>query len=311
MHIFRWDLDKTYLQTDIESLRGLIRAGLQTAEQKRNVPGSRSLLRALTQHDPGSRVFVLSGSPTQMREVLSEKLRLDGIEVDELVLKNNLRNLRKGRLRAVTDQLGYKLPQLLLARTHSPAHATETLFGDDSEVDALVYAAYAAIVRGDLDVNGLEKLLRAGKAYPDAIELALAAARELQHHDAVEDIFIHLDRGVPAARFHLLGPSVWPVFSWFQAGLRLAVRGRIDNESAAHVVLDGAREAGLDARRVANLCQDAVRRNLVTPEPLSEIFSHAILDGYRAPVERAIQRLGTIRDPLPTGPPRYLDFLRG
>lgn len=311
MHIFRWDLDKTYLQTDIESVRGLIRAGLQTAEEKRNVPGSRALLRALTAHDPDSRVFVLSGSPTQMRDVLAAKLKLDGIQVDQLVLKNNLRNLRRGRLRAVRDQLGYKLPQLLMARSRTPHDATETLFGDDSEVDALVYAAYAALVRGDLAIDGLRDLLVAGRAYPDAVQNALDAAGSIRTHDAVEDIFIHLDRGVPSVRFQLLGARIWPVFAWFQAGLRLATRGRIPIASAAEVVREGAAEAGHDPGRVANLCQDAVRRNLVDVETLDAIFAHTILEPYRAPVERAIRRLGDVRDPLPTGAPRYLDFLRG
>ena len=87
MHVYRWDLDKTYLETDFHSVRGLIRSALEPAEAKRNVPGSAALLRALSSR-PGSRVIFLSGSPTQLREVLERKLELDGVRFDELHLKD-------------------------------------------------------------------------------------------------------------------------------------------------------------------------------------------------------------------------------
>ena len=310
MHVFRWDLDKTYLDTDIGSVRGLIRAGLQRADEKRNVPGSRTLLTNLVAHDPDTRVFVLSGSPTQMRKVLAQKLALDGIEVHEFVLKNNLRNLRRGRLHAVRDQLGYKLSELLGARTRTPADATETLFGDDSEVDALVYAAYAAVVRGDLDAAGLERILRAGRNYDDVTTSALRAAEQIQRYDAVQDVFIHVDRGVPASRFALLGAGVWPVYSWFQAALRLHARGRLTAEAAADVVVDCAEARAWGPTPVANLCQDAIRRNLLEPEALLRVFEDPRLDAHRAAVVRAAERLGSLRDPLDEAPPRYLEFLR-
>ena len=51
-HIFRWDLDKTYLRTDFETVRDLIKTALQTPEEKVNVPGAVELLRELKRdHD--------------------------------------------------------------------------------------------------------------------------------------------------------------------------------------------------------------------------------------------------------------------
>ena len=43
--IFRWDLDKTYLQTDFDSVRALLRTAFEGAEAKRTVPGAATLLR--------------------------------------------------------------------------------------------------------------------------------------------------------------------------------------------------------------------------------------------------------------------------
>src|SRR5262249_35190663 len=107
-HIFRWDLDKTYLRTDFDSLRGLLRAA-----DKRAVPGAPALLRALrAAGGPAHRISIISGSPEQMRKVLEAKLALDGVACDEFVLKPNLKNLLRGRFRAIRAQVPYKLPAL-------------------------------------------------------------------------------------------------------------------------------------------------------------------------------------------------------
>src|SRR5688572_29796128 len=113
-HTFRWDLDKTYLRTEFDSLRGLARSAIETAADKQAFPGATALLRALKQD--GNRICIVSGSPTQMRQVLAAKLALDGIAYDEFVLKNNLKNLLRGRFRSVRAQIPYKLPAMLQSR---------------------------------------------------------------------------------------------------------------------------------------------------------------------------------------------------
>lgn len=311
MHVFRWDLDKTYLETDIDSVRGLLRAAVQRAHQKRNVPGSAALVRALQRHDAHARVFVLSGSPTQMRPVLEEKLRLDGLDIDELILKDNLGNLRRGRLRAVKDQLGYKLPHLLVSRTREPSGVGETLFGDDSEVDALVYTAYACLVEGSLDVQGLERILVLGNVYPDARAMALDAAGRIERADAVEDIFIRVEKGVPLQRFDLLGGRVTPVFSWLQAALVLERRGRLSRELMLDVLRACTDEASLQDGALVGLLQDAVRRRLTDADHIREIADDPRLEAMRDRLLRAIDRLNGRIDPVrPPSPPDWAGFLR-
>ena len=93
-HVFRWDLDKTYLKSEFDSVRDLVSAALESAQDKQAFPGARALLRSLSRNH-GYRICIVSGSPTQMRRVLAAKLALDGIEYSEFVLKNNLRNLAR------------------------------------------------------------------------------------------------------------------------------------------------------------------------------------------------------------------------
>ena len=160
--ITRWDLDKTYLRSRFDTLSELVASALEGVEEKRTVPGATALLRELSA--AGGRVHVLSGSPRQMRAKLGQKLRLDGVTWDELTLKPNLSNLLHLRLRALRDQLGYKLPELLEARARDQTRfgrgnlVREVLVGDDSESDAFVYSLYADLCSGNLGARELDRI---------------------------------------------------------------------------------------------------------------------------------------------------------
>ncbi len=229
LRIYRWDMDKTYLQTDFHSVRGLLRAAVEPAWAKKAVPGATALLRELGKEGPGwrPRIYIVSGSPTQMREKLEEKLRIDGVRYDALVLKDNLGNLRRGRLRAVRGQFGYKLPELVTGRVGLGAAVKETLFGDDAEIDAVVYSVYADAVAGRIGNVELSRILEAGGAYSDDIVATLAALRRVSMADAVERIFIRMEKGRALADFEPLGPRVIPVRTWYAAALVLAGSGEL------------------------------------------------------------------------------------
>src|SRR3954466_812196 len=116
-HISRWDLDKTYLRTEFDTMRDLVKTAFERADEKRTNPRASTLPREMVSADVS--VHILSGSPEQMRRRLEDKLRLDGISWDSFTLKPHLQNLLRLRFRAVKDQLGYKLPALLQARSLS------------------------------------------------------------------------------------------------------------------------------------------------------------------------------------------------
>src|SRR6185295_10409213 len=188
-HVYRWDLDKTYLKSEFETLRDLVRSAFEKAEAKRAVPGAAAMLRELRK-GAGARVCFISGSPRQMRRVLTRKLQLDGVEFDEFILKPNLRNFFRGRFRALREQVGYKLPALLAGRSGLPDATRETCFGDDSEADAFVYSLRA-------DRALVDEILRRARVYPDDAARTLALAESLQRADAVGRICIRLDLHSP------------------------------------------------------------------------------------------------------------------
>jgi len=262
-HVYRWDLDKTYLRTEFDTLRDLLRTAFEKARDKVNVPGTAALMRELRENGvTPNRVCIISGSPRQMRSVLTEKLRLDGATWDEMVLKPNLSNVLRGRFRALRDQVGYKLPALLESRARTPVDADETLFGDDAESDAFVYSLYADLVSGAVDEETLFAILEASGTYEDVALRAMEAAASLEHREAVGRIFIHLDRRTPPAHFRRYGPRLVPVFNYFQAALVLMADGQLGPVSVARVAAEMVANYGYSLLSLGNSLQDLARRGL-------------------------------------------------
>src|SRR5215468_1910138 len=321
--IYRWDLDKTYLQTEFDTFRQLVRTAMQKASEKQAVPGAAALIRELRAQGD-SRLCIISGSPTQMRNVLEAKLKLDGVEWDELVLKDNVRNLLRGRFRALRGQVGYKLPVLLESRIHAPVEAEEVLFGDDAEADAFIYSLYADLVAGRVDEAVLGQVLEAAQVYPDDRERIFKAWRAVPRADPVRRIFIHLDRLTPPAYFARYGPRVVPIFNYFQAALVLLADGELNAAQVARVALEMVQTAGHNLLTLSNSFQDLVRRGLpvqAVAAPLLQALEGAlqgregVLQALRplpdivAAFSRRVAALGTTPPPPEARPIDYLSVL--
>ncbi len=271
-HVFRWDLDKTYLRTEFDSLADLARNAMQNAADKQAYPGATALLRALKQD--GHRICIVSGSPTQMRQVLAAKLALDGIQYDEFVLKNNLKNILRGRFRALRAQIPYKLPAMLQSRIGAPAEH-ETLFGDDAEADAIIYCLYADVVAGRISISDLERVLVASRAYDDDAERILDLARRVPKQNAVKRMFIHLDRKSPPLGFRRFGPRLVPVFNYFQAAMVLYQDKVLSARQVIFVALEMLDSKQYELGHLATSVQDVIRRGRVTREAALQLTAEA------------------------------------
>jgi hypothetical protein len=271
-HTFRWDLDKTYLRTEFDSLKDLAKSAIETAADKQAYPGATALLRALRQG--GNRICIVSGSPTQMRQVLAAKLALDGVEYDEFVLKNNLKNILRGRFRALRAQIPYKLPAMLASRINVPA-PHETLFGDDAEADAIIYCLYADLIAGTVSLQDLERVLIASRAYEDDAERCLDLARRVPHAPAVTRMFIHLDRRSPPMGFRRFGPRLVPVFNYFQAALVLYEDHVLTARQVIFVALEMLDSGQYALGHLATSVQDVIRRGRVARESALRLTEEA------------------------------------
>ena len=271
-HTFRWDLDKTYLRTEFDSLKDLAKSAIETAADKQAFPGATALLRALRQD--GNRICIVSGSPTQMRQVLAAKLALDGVEYDEFVLKNNLKNILRGRFRALRAQIPYKLPAMLASRIAAPGEA-ETLFGDDAEADAVIYCLYADLVSGTVSLSDLERVLTASRAYEDDAARCLDLANRVPKSPVVKRIFIHLDRRSPPMGFRRFGPRLVPVFNYFQAALVLYADKVLTARQVIFVALEMLDSRQFELGHLATSVQDVIRRGRITRDKALELVAEA------------------------------------
>ncbi|MCA9562371.1 MAG: hypothetical protein KC561_02735 [Myxococcales bacterium] len=273
LHHFRWDLDKTYLKTEFDTVRDLMKTFVQSADQKRNVPGARTLLKELLRVGGGEaerRLTFISGSPRQMRQVLAQKLELDGVRPDAFILKPNLSNLLKLRFKAIRSQVGYKLTALLQSRvTERPAE--EILFGDDAEMDAFIYSLYADLVKRGVTPDSLNRILRASgtakRHREDILDLYNTVPPD---QTKVRRIFINLDQRSPLARFGKFGSRVVPVFNYFQAAVVLYFEGMLPLSSLV-AVIEAMGPQGYTPARLANSMQDLMRRGVISDQQIGEL----------------------------------------
>src|SRR3954466_9743795 len=263
--IARWDLDKTYLRTDFDTVRDLVRTAIERPDQKRTVPGAAPLLRELGR--AGVEIHILSGSPEQLRSRLEQKLRLDGARWASLTLKPNLENLIRLRFRALRGQLGYKLPALLRRRCEAVRQRDdagelvhEVLLGDDAEADAFVYSLYADVCLGKVDMLTLAEVMRRGEAYEDTIADALRFAGYVQKGPVVERILIHLDRQSSPSDFRLFGDRVVPFYNYLQAAFVLHEDNRIPARAVLRVAQDLVVAHNFDSAALARSYLDLSRR---------------------------------------------------
>ncbi len=235
--VYRWDLDKTYLRTEFDTVRDLVKTAFESAAQKRTVPGAAALLRELRATEPRG-IFIVSGSPEQLRRVLEAKLRLDGIRWDSFTLKPQLRALLRGRFRFLRDQVGYKLGALLETRAEMPADVEEFLFGDDAEADAFIYSIYADICAGLVESDVLMSVLRSAGVYENDLPRLVRLASRVPRHDGARRIFIHLDRVSSPAVFDEYGGRVCPFYNYFQPAIVLLEQGALGTLGALRVAAE-------------------------------------------------------------------------
>jgi hypothetical protein len=232
--VYRWDLDKTYLRTEFDTVRDWVRTAFETARDKQTVPGAGALLREIREADPFG-IYIVSGSPEQLRRVLEAKLRLDGVRWDGLVLKPQLTNILRGRFRFIKEQIAYKLGAMLETRATLPADTDEVMFGDDAEADALIYCLYADLATGRVTADLFQQVLESAGAYPDAITRLVQLAEQIAHGGHTRRIFIHLDRVSNVDAFAELGTRVCTFHNYFQPAMVLMRHGALDPISVVRV----------------------------------------------------------------------------
>jgi hypothetical protein len=323
--VYRWDLDKTYLKSEFDSLRELVKIPFEKAEDKIAAPGVTALIRAL--RDTAERqqreigVYFISASPPQIGRAIKQKLDLDGIVYDGIVFKDQLQRLMRGKFRHLREQVGYKITELLEARQSQLLEAREYLFGDDWESDPLIYSLYADVAAGRVDAGKLTEIMQGLRVEPTLIARAVEQAREVSPQDTVERIFINLERRTPPANFRAFGPRLVPTFNYLQTAVCLFEQRALDEAGLVQVARSLVEDSAYSVERLANSIADVERRGHVRSD--TAVAARQILRGggilpvvpprrrerWRAFWRRWLGRIVRGRPSPPASEPAEIDYL--
>jgi hypothetical protein len=279
--VVRSDVDLTYLNTDFMSTTGKLALLIQRGSERATLPAMQAVYRGMRRGANSAGdipLTYLSGSPNFFKMVLEEKVRLDQILQDGVVLKPfkdiiaaNVTDVDLSKVvPALEEQVGYKLSALLRLRLDVPPDTREILMGDDSEADAVAYSLYHRFTSKQLTVA---ELITAADAVPVdpttwrplIVDLAGRVAPVLPQSAPVVAIYINRT-GTPNARFPVASWTVpqltrvhtgaWPL------ALDLFEEGRLSGPATAAVK---ARliELGQTSATLSAAAQDAVTAGFV------------------------------------------------
>lgn len=308
--VYRWDLDKTYLRTEFDTVRDLLRTAFESASQKRTVPGAAALLREIRATEPLG-IYIVSGSPEQLRRVLEAKLRLDGIRWESFTLKPQLSNILRGKFRFIKDQVGYKLSVLLETRAAMADEIDEFMFGDDAEADAFIYSIYSDLCAGRVSPDVLAQVLERAGVYEDDLPRIVRLAGAAPRHDGGRRIFIHLDRVSAPTFFEAFGRRVVPFYNYLQPALVLLEEGAIGPDGVLRVAAELVLSHGFTADALAASYTDLSSRGHLggsAATQLEETFeqveeshfatTYGVLEAFVRQLEPAAQELPATAPPI-------------
>jgi hypothetical protein len=288
--VFRWDLDKTYLRSQFDTLRGLVRIPFEHAADKVNVPGVVPLIRGLRSDAVAAgreiRIYFVTASPPQIGKAIKEKFDLDGIEYDGIVFKNQLRNIVRGKFRNLREHVGFKLEELLRGRLDMPVEAQEILFGDDWESDPVIYSVYADLLAGRLGLEDLGKVLSQIGVDAASIARSLHLAEEIEHREVVSRIYINLERRTPLKHFRSFGSRLVPAFNYFQTASCLCEDEMLSLSTVTAVARELTAKAGYTPQRLANSLADIARRRHLGAGAVGAIRRHLESEGVLPSAKR-------------------------
>lgn len=267
--VFLWDLDKTYLDTKIDSLSGLLQTVMERAFQKKNIPGTRILLQNLGEsweQRTGNKqlpIYFITASPPQMEARILEKLKLDKIKPYGAFYKDNLRNLHPKRFWRLTKQVGYKLQALLQLRTRLREDIQQVLWGDDSESDAIIYNLYSDICARRISANELRHVLKNFFVLGEQTDAILTLQSKIPENDPVERIYINLAVDTDPDYYLKFGRRTLATYNTFQTALDLYQNKRLSFDSVVRVAEDMVVNYSFTKDQLMKSYDDLIRRHVL------------------------------------------------
>lgn len=228
---FICDIDKTYLETEFESLVKIARiAFIEGPEDKITVEGASDVLLAArwgnmneawsSQSSYPRPLHFVSSSPPQLRKTMEDKLFLDGLDWSSDTFKNQIYNIKKGRFDLLRQQIAYKSAAILKILQGCREHERFILIGDNAESDSYIYVGLKLLVEGFLSLDSYCHYLRIFGVEEETLEGLLSEVKQAPR-TKIEAILI---RDLP--RYQIvscppLSEVVLPFRNFYEASVQL------------------------------------------------------------------------------------------
>jgi len=236
------DLDKTYLATPYEEKRALLKIALERPEEKRTLPGMKSLTRSIKGDPPAGfspvTLTILSASPRWLERVLRKKLDLDGIPYDSLLLKDLGKLLREGRFLDLMSPALFKISALLTLGSQISSRDEEVLIGDDWDLDPFIYTFYGAIRAGTLPPWVWEKTLTDLEVPLPLLDELEGLKAQVSSHQHFPLILIRRERKRGKGYYDAFGSHLIPYDDTLQLALLLFDLGLLKQEGVRSVIAE-------------------------------------------------------------------------
>lgn len=234
-----WDIDKTWLDTRISQVKGMLKIPFEFAIDKRALPGTTALLHALREGPTGREhrpLYFITASPPFIRKAIERKMLIDGIEFDGVTYKDQVEVFRRRQFGSLREHTAFKLGALLLLARAFPVGTQIYMFGDDAERDPLIYSMFADICAGRLRGDALiAAQLRLG-VLPEYARDVATLADSLPACERVRGIHINLVREPDGSRIRECDPRVVGYPSAGAAARYLCERGLISERGRDRVI---------------------------------------------------------------------------
>ena len=306
------DIDKTYIETNFESIVSMAKIAFEEATEKQTVDGAAELLRSLyweATESPASIHFV-SASPPQMKTVLAAKLANDRIPWQTITFKNQAYNLKKGRMGALKRHAVYKNASILSILASKPETTTLTLIGDNAELDGFIYSGIKFLMDKTLSKEGYKEYVSLVADDPSTVP-QLDQYIDNNISCKVPGIYIRSLSNYPLDDFSLLNSGIVVFENYFTVYCNMILKDMVkpvnlwNNVKIYHNIYGISQTAlnkdlwnlhtnGNDAiRKIAAECIEKLK-NATSPEPEpsppsppSELSESEILAGARKWLQKA------------------------
>jgi hypothetical protein len=278
-----WDLDKTYLDTQMGTFKELWKTATEKANQKKNIPGTAELVTSLkvswterhqadTMKAKNFPLFFITASPPQLEEKISKKFEIDGIKPFGVFCKDNLPNLRPRRFKRLSKHVGYKLQALLQMRSYLADDVSLYLFGDDGESDSIIYALFSDLCARRMNSEEFRKILTHFDVLDEQVDQLLRLQELVPKNDPVKKVYINLAEDTDADYYLKFGRRFLPTYNSFQMAIDLFQEGHITAQSASQVGQALQSRYGYTIEQLDWSFNDLIRRQRLSTEAMIELL---------------------------------------